>query len=312
MQTASSTRIYPVAGGKGGVGKSFVSASLGAFLAKLHQSVIVVDLDLGASNLHTLLGLPPPVNGLHQFLQKSVPDLASTAVSTAIPGLRLISSCQCNMEVASLYHQQKIKIINAIRRLEADYVLLDLGAGTHFNTLDFFLSGNQGIVVMTPEPTAIENTIRFIRSATIRKLKQLIKQHEFTAIVHEAVDQAQKGALNSPDIIERILRYDPDKENLMQRHLSAFSFHLVINQFRKTNDARIGDKLQMVCSRHFYSPFDHLGIINYDDRVHDSILSRTLYVHKYPYTAAAVDLRNIAGELINRTVSNHQPVKAAV
>ncbi|MFH1985609.1 MAG: P-loop NTPase [Pseudomonadota bacterium] len=312
MLASSSPCIFPIAGGKGGVGKSFVSASLGAFLAKLHQSVILVDLDLGAANLHTLLGLSPPVKGLHQFLNKSVLDLASVAVPTAIPNLQLISSCQCSMEVANLYHQQKIKIINAIRRLKADYVLLDLGAGTHFNTLDFFLSGEQGIVVMTPEPTAIENTIRFIRSVTIRKLKQLIKQHEFHVIVRDAVDQAQKGALNSPDVIERILRYDPDKKDLMLRCLGEFTFQLTINQFRKTNDARIGEKLRMVCSRHFYSRFDCLGLINYDDRVHDSILSRTLYVHKYPYTTAAVDLRNIAGELITRAINTPLSAEAVL
>jgi len=310
-QTPPSSTILPVAGGKGGVGKSFVAASLGAFLAKLHQSVILVDLDLGAANLHTLLGLPPPKTGLQQFIQKSASNLSEVAIPTAIPNLRLISSSLCTTEVANLHHQQKVKIINAIRRLEADYVLLDLGAGTHFNTLDFFLSDNQGTVVMTPEPTAIENTIRFIRSVTIRMLKQLIKQHEFHAIVRESVDMAQNGALNSPDIIERILRYDPGKKDLMQQHLSSFTFHLVINQFRKTNDARIGDKLKMVCGRHFYSGFDALGIVNYDDRVHDSILSRTLYVHKYPYTTAAVDLRNIAGEIINRTAHAQEPAKAA-
>ena len=66
----------------------------------------------------------------------------------------------------------------------------------------------------------------------------------------------------------------------------------------------------MVCSRHFYSRFDCLGLINYDDRVHDSILSRALYVQKYPYTTAAVDLRNMAGDLINRTIDNHPHAKA--
>jgi flagellar biosynthesis protein FlhG len=311
QQATSQSCILPIAGGKGGVGKSFVTASLGAFLAKLHQSVILVDLDLGAANLHTLLGLPPPKKGLHNYIDKSVSDLAAVAIPTTIPNLQLISSCHCTMEVANLHHQQKIKIINAVRRLAADYVLLDLGAGTHFNTLDFFLCDNQGIVTMTPEPTSIENTIRFIRSVTIRKLKQLIKQHEFHAIVRESVEQAQTGALNSPDIIERIIRYDPDKRSLMEQHLATFTFHLVVNQFRKTNDAQIGDKLRLVCGRHFYSGFDALGTIHYDDRVHDSILSRTLYVHKYPYTTAAVDLRNIAGEIINRMPSSPQAAEAA-
>lgn len=52
--------IYSIGGGKGGVGKSFVTASLGALLAGGGKSVALVDLDLGASNLHTFLGLPAP------------------------------------------------------------------------------------------------------------------------------------------------------------------------------------------------------------------------------------------------------------
>ncbi|MFW5989146.1 MAG: P-loop NTPase, partial [Desulfosudaceae bacterium] len=49
--------IYPVAGGKGGIGKSFITANLGYLLAKRGKRVLLADLDLGGSNLHTLLGL---------------------------------------------------------------------------------------------------------------------------------------------------------------------------------------------------------------------------------------------------------------
>ena len=301
MGATTTATILPVAGGKGGAGKSFITASLGAFLAKQQKSVILVDLDLGAANLHTLLGLKPPARGIHELIHKKISNLHDALVPTVVPNLQLISSCQCSMEVANLYHQQKLKIINSIHDLEADYVLLDLGAGTNFNTIDFFLCGHQGVLVFTPEPTAIENTIRFIRSVYIRRLKQLVKKHRFHAIVEKSVELAQRGVINSPDVIEAALQYDPDKKAMLLEQLSGFEFKMILNQFRKVNDAGLGEKLKTVFNRHFYSRFDYVGMINYDDRVHDSISAKNLYVHKYPYTMAAVDLRNIANDLLMRS-----------
>ena len=291
--------ILPIGGGKGGAGKSFVAAGLGALLAKQRKKVVLVDLDLGASNLHTMVGLKPPANGLHRFIDKSVTDMTKTAVPTLIPNLFLISSAQCSMEIANLYHQQKLRIIKAIRKLPYDFVLLDLGAGTSFNTLDFFLSAHAGILVFIPEPTSIENTIRFIKTIYLRKLKLLIKRHAFHSAVKESVDLAHKGQLNTPDIIDRVLKHDPEKEDLLRKSLARFHFNMILNQFRKTNDASLGKKIKIVCNRHFYSDFEFLGNIGYDDRVHDSVNLKKLFVNKYPYTETATDLKSITRELIS-------------
>jgi len=292
-------RILPIGGGKGGAGKSFVTAGIGTLLAKKRHKVVLVDLDLGASNLHTMAGINPPENGLHRFMNKSVSAMEKTAVPTMIPNLFLISSAHCSMEIANLYHQQKLRIIKAIRKLPFDFVLLDLGAGTSFNTLDFFLTSDSGLMVFTPEPTSIENTIRFIKTVYLRKLKKMIKNHPFHLAVKESVNLAQQGLLNTPDIIERVLKHDPEKEPLLRKSLARFNFNLVINQFRKKNDASLGEKIKIVCNRHFYSSFEFLGNISYDDRVHDSVNLKKLYVNKYPYTDTATDLKHIAGGLVS-------------
>ena len=213
-------QIIPIGGGKGGAGKSFVTGDLGALLAKQRKRVALVDLDLGGSNLHTMVGLPPPEKGLHGFIDKSVDTLEPVAVPTLIPNLYLISSAQCSMEIANLYYQQKIRIIKALQKLPYDFILLDLGAGTSFNTLDFFLTSNTGIMVFTPEPTSVENTIRFIRAVYLRKLKVLVKRHAFHATVKESVEKAHQGKLNTPDVIDHILKYDPEKEDLLRDSLN--------------------------------------------------------------------------------------------
>ena len=83
-------QIYSIGGGKGGSGKSFISASLGVSLATQGKKVVLVDLDLGASNLHTFLGLRNPPQGLECFIDKSSKRLDEVALATTIPNLYLM------------------------------------------------------------------------------------------------------------------------------------------------------------------------------------------------------------------------------
>jgi flagellar biosynthesis protein FlhG len=290
-------KIYPIGGGKGGVGKSFITASLGALIAKWGKKVVIIDLDLGASNLHTLLGMQSPSIGLNSFLDKTIQDLESTAVSTSIPNLFLISSFHCYMEIANLFYAHKVKIIEAIKRLPFDYVFLDLGPGTNFNMLDFFLTSKEGILICTPEPTSIENSFRFIKTIYYRKLKQMIKKHIFNSLQKDISKDNVKPGMKPSDIIEFVLKHDPEKERLLRSKLSKFKFKFIFNQFRNNLDATLGSQFETICNRHFYSLFEFLGYVNFDGRIQDAIFSKTLYVHRYPHTQSAVDLKNIAAKI---------------
>jgi len=289
--------IYPIGGGKGGVGKSFVAANLGASIAKQGHQVVLVDLDLGASNLHTFLGIENPKIGINSFLNKSIEKFENIAIPTNIPNLFFIGSLHCSMEISNLVYARKLKIIKAVRNLPFDYVILDLGAGTNFNTLDFFLTSNDGIFICVPEPTSIENAFRFIRATYLRKLKRIIKRHAFNAAVKDAVfspNPADNAAPQSRDIIDIVLKQDPDRELFLREKLSEFNFKLILNQFRKNIYPTLGQKIETVCNRHFYSTFQFLGNISYDERVAETVFSRKLYVHKYPYTTTSIDLKKTA------------------
>jgi len=288
--------IIPIAAGKGGVGKSFIAANLAALIAKRSHRVVLIDLDLGGSNLHTLLGIKNnATHGLQSFLDKTASRLEMVTVPTRISNLALISSANCSMEAANLHHAQKLKLVNAIKNLPCDFVLIDLGAGTNFNTLDFFLCSQSGLLVCNPEPTSIENTFRFIKAAYLRRLKQIINSHAFNKVVKSAVQSSSgPGGVTSTEIIELVLKYDPGREMFLRESIGRFQFNFILNQFRKNSDSTLGDKIKIVCNRHFYSPFDYLGSIDYDERVIDSISAKTLYVTEYADTKTALDLKQIA------------------
>lgn len=274
-------------------------------MAKWGKKVVLIDLDLGGSNLHTLLGINHQKGGINRFLDKTVKNLEDTAVSTFIQNLSFIGSSLCSMEVANLLHAHKLKIINAIQKLSFDYILLDLGTGTNFNTLDFFLTSNQGIFICTPEPTAIENSFRFIKAVYLRKLKQIVKRHSFNSAVKKAIIPQDHEAMTSPDVIEIMLKYDPDREKSLRNSLSEFKFKFILNQFRKNLDVTMGDKIEDLCNRHFYSNFQFLGTVGYDVRIHDSVLSKKIFTHRYPYTPPAMDMKKIAEKIINNRPWDH-------
>ncbi len=293
--------IYSIGGGKGGSGKSFIAASLGISLAKQGKKVVLVDLDLGASNLHTLLGQKIPQRGLDGFIDKRTDALEDAAQPTTIPNLYLISSTKCSLEIANLYYAQKIKLINAIKSLPFDYILLDLGPGTHYNTLDFFLIALEGLFVATPEPTAIENTFIFVKAVYLRKLKQALKKAGMCHIYQEEMAKLSRGTLKSPlDLISVLVQKDAVKGKVFEGLLNSLKFRLILNKFRGQINVNLGDQLVDVCNRHLYPNFYFLGNISYDTRVYDSIVARNVFIQTYPYTKTVSDLQNMTKNLMGQ------------
>ncbi len=160
--------IWAVAGGKGGVGKSVVAANLAVAVARRGLRCLLVDADLGGGNQTTLFGVEAPRTTLEAFLQGDEKDLVKVATPTRFHGLSLIYATSDTVGSANPKHSQKQKFIRHLKKAEADVVILDLGAGTSFNTLDLFLSARVQIVVTTPELTAIQNAYGFIKCASMR------------------------------------------------------------------------------------------------------------------------------------------------
>jgi MinD-like ATPase involved in chromosome partitioning or flagellar assembly len=165
---ANGPDIWAVAGGKGGVGKSVVAANLALGVAQYGLRCLLVDADLGGGNQHTMFGERAPSQALDAFINGDVPSLASVLKPSRFVGLTLALT-RCDAPgAANPKHSQKQKLIRNLQKADFDVVVLDLGAGTSFNTLDLFLSARVHLVVTTPEPTAVQNAYGFIKCAAQR------------------------------------------------------------------------------------------------------------------------------------------------
>src|SRR3989441_12309695 len=87
-------QVWAVGGGKGGAGKPLVAASLGIHLSQMGRRVILVDGDLGAPNLHTVLGLDPPALTLSDFVKRRFESIETVVSETGAPRLSLVSGAR--------------------------------------------------------------------------------------------------------------------------------------------------------------------------------------------------------------------------
>src|SRR6185503_9249027 len=203
-------QIWSIGGGKGGIGKSLLAASLGWQLARLGKRVVLVDADLGGANLHTCLGLPGPDRTLGDFIQRRVERIEDVVVDTPFPRLRLLSGASDFLGAANINYAQKVRVLNRIKGLDVDVVLMDLGAGTSFNIIDFFLAADVSLLVVVPEPTSIENGYRFIKSALYRRLRRAAVREDVRRIVDCALDARNPSGIRTPlDLMTAVEREDP-------------------------------------------------------------------------------------------------------
>ncbi|MDD4091057.1 MAG: AAA family ATPase [Smithellaceae bacterium] len=290
--------IWPIGGGKGGSGKSFITSSLGRLSAGLGRRTLVIDLDLGAANLHTLVGIPYPSKSFSDFLLKKVDRLDDTIVETPFENLFLISGAQDHFDIANLPYEQKIKTLRAIMKLDYDCILLDLGAGTSFNTIDFFLISQNGIFITTPEPTSIENVYRLIRSVYFRRIRYCFSVSQFKALEEEAIEQFGEGAFNKPECMMKVIERDhPEPYRDLQNDFNAFRFRLIINQMHKRDNAALGAHVCRIIEKHMGLQIDFTGNVSYDERVHDAICQQVSFLDRYPYTKTAGELRAVGRQI---------------
>jgi flagellar biosynthesis protein FlhG len=291
--------IWPIGGGKGGSGKSFLAGNLGIWLAKQGNRTLLIDADFGAANLHTMIGIPYQHTSLSDFLNKKVQSLVETVIETTTPNLFLISGAGNNLDMANMAYEQKMKIFRAISKLSYDFTLLDLGAGTSFNTIDFFLMSDSGIFVTTPEPTSIENVYRLMRAVYARKIRQLLKTHQFRTLLEETEARVKGAMAHNPEYLLSVIKeLEPEKGKIVGEALRAFQFKLVLNQFRKQDNPRIGGLICRIIEKHLGLPVKFIGNIAYDDLVHDAVCQKIPFLHRYPHTQTAMDLKNFCQHIL--------------
>jgi flagellar biosynthesis protein FlhG len=292
-------QIWSIGGGKGGIGKSLLAASVGWQLARMGRQVVLVDADLGGANLHTCLGLPMPQRTLADFIQRRVESIEEVATETAAPGLRLVSGAGDLLSAANIKHLQKVRVMSQVRALDVDVVLIDLGAGSSYNILDFFLLSDVSILAVVPEPTSIENGYRFIKSALYRRLRAAASTEAARHLVDAALDPRSPLGIRTPvELLARLERLDPQSAQALRREVASFQPRFVVNEVRDMADVAIGHQLVAACGRHLGVKASYAGFVHHDDAVWQSVRRRRLFMADAPTSRAAEEIRQLTRGLV--------------
>lgn len=291
-------QIWAIGGGKGGVGKSLIASNLGIMLARRNKKVILVDLDLGGANLHTCLGVELPEATLSDYIERKVENIENLVVETPIKNLWLISGARDSFGIANLKHSQKQRFINNLLELDANYLVFDLGAGTSFNTLDFFLAADLGIITLLPEPTSIENVYRFIKSAFYRKLKIIESSMDVKRIIDAIMLEKEGRSIKTPaDLLKEISSIDAELGFRIRQKMKSFSPKLIVNMIRAQSDVELGEAVSSVCKKYFGINTEVVGYIEYDNSVWQSVRKKTPLLMEYPNSKLVSNFNKIFSKL---------------
>lgn len=298
MSLKENKTIWAVGGGKGGTGKSFVSSSLAIQLASQKDDVLTIDADLGGPNLHTFLGIKEAKSDLGDFVTNKVTKLAETAIPTSFANLKLIKGSENVLFMANLNHYKKLRLIRQIKTLEEKRVIIDIGTGSSYNSLDFFLLSNPGILVITPEPTSIENTYYFLKSCIVRILKLYMDYYKIGNMTRKTINEIENDSKSIYSFFNTIISYNKSLAQLLYRALKNFKPCLVMNKVRSEKDLLLGYSIADVARKFLAVELSFVGSIPYDERVHWSLNKFVPFTLEYPDSQVTQSIKLISEKLV--------------
>jgi flagellar biosynthesis protein FlhG len=263
------SRIISVGGGKGGVGKSIVALNLAATMANMGKKVVLADMDLGAANLHLLLGIMRPKAGLQSLLDKKAEDPERVLTPTLLPNLKLLAGTGAVLGAANIGRLQKRRLVRKLRSLQADVVVVDVGAGVGYNVLDFYVLGGQKILVTTPQVPAIHDAYSFLKGAVLRVLHDCAEKDIDLALLAPAERSESTEKVSA--LLENLRKVRPTLADKVFSEINRFGAVMIGNQVEQPAQAGV---FRSVCKMvHDYLALDVsvLGWLPASSRISNSV-----------------------------------------
>jgi flagellar biosynthesis protein FlhG len=302
-------RVISVGGGKGGVGKSLVAANLAVAMARLGLRVTLVDADLGAANLHTLFGIHSVGPGLQSLLDHEIESLEQAAIATCIRGLHLVRGSSATVGAANLNHGQKTRLSRHILGLDADVVMIDVGAGTSFNTLDLFDLADVKLAVVTPQLTSMQNAYGFLKGAVLRDLRSVAAGDAVAVAALDAVGRGETARLG--ELISKLAATNSIWASAMTQRLWTFGARIIGNQVHRPTEARAFSALERLMRDFLGLETPVLGHLPTHETIHNSVSEGVPFTQHEGVDEPTRIIYEIAERLVFEQVESAGPVERA-
>ncbi len=298
-------RTVAIASGKGGVGKTVITANLSLSLAqqfgKRNSPVVAIDLDLGCGNLNACLGVRSPNGTINSFLSRKVPSLQHILTPTPQKHLHMVCSSYSGSPDMVLTDGLKKELLDEASALEASWVVMDLGAGTSADVLDLFLGATEKIIVITPEALSLHNAFLFLKTLILHYLWRELGKESFLSAVKPAwqkmIDDRQN--ISILELIDEIRDWDRYAAYVLTGLINDLKIKFLVNQYRgSSEDSHLKNfhhlLFKYLCVR---SNISYLGFVYFDEGIRKSVQGIKPFLLDCPDNQAAKDLRELAKRL---------------
>ena len=267
FNNGSKAEIWAVGGGKGGTGKTFLVSQLAAYLAFKGKQVILVDADFVGANVHSFFGIKKIPGTINDFFEWNEP-LEKLVIDVGIKNLGIIPGDYRSVNPGNVSHTQKLKLFRCIKRLKADYILLDLGGGSSNDTIDSFLSADRMIVVTVPEISATENLFQFAKKAFFRKLKSIQGTEDLRDTVKEVWANRKVHRLkNIVELVQHLKKSSNHINSIISKELADFSLYVILNKVRNAMEIQEGFSIRSICIKSIGFETFYTGYVEYDPQL---------------------------------------------
>ncbi|MBQ0052696.1 MAG: MinD/ParA family protein, partial [Treponema sp.] len=233
--------------------------------------------DFGGANLHTLLGLKNNHAGMGNFIYKQTSELTDLMQDTMEPNLKFIAGDCLYPGTANMDGLTKNKIIKKLSKMEVDYVILDLGAGTTYNTLDFYLLTYNSILVTTPELTSVLNAYSFLKSAAFRFfMRQFKARSEERKFIENYLRNSSSGTETSfLDLVQKTAEEFKDSCAEPLAELKKYRPQVIVNMGETSEDLEMAKRLRTLVQNKLGLQMDFVGFLPKDQRVSYAVALRS-------------------------------------
>ncbi|MFC1668469.1 P-loop NTPase [Chlamydiota bacterium] len=320
-------QIISICSGKGGTGKTIITANIGLALGMFSKRVTMIDLDLGKPNLAFRLGLLHPELTLDNFLRKkgrekrvdSLEDISYKAIIETqddqdtldttrdknhhndhcklIPGAKSIG-------IGDLQTGLKKRLIKNILQIPSEFILLDQSAGIHHTTIDLYLQRlyrnttnfhNQGILITLPhDPSSIFDIAQFIECAVYRQLdRYFFNIPEIHQCILQYKDPLTSNFSSLIDLADTITAIDRFSGDIVSEIINGFTIHILFNMVTEADVPLLKAKFQGIYNyfkKLMGISINYLGSLSYS---YDIVESCTLKKPFFTYFSDSQSTNNI-------------------
>lgn len=287
-------QLVVVGGGRGGAGKTLIASNLAIYFAQLGKAVTLIDYDATGSNLHAQFSLPAARTRTDVRGARATDD-GLLVQATEVPGLRVVPyPHDAARKEPTLRGARKARWIGSLRALPADYVIVDIGAGSSDLQCDLLLSSELPILVASCDPPGVESTYRLLSTLFVRRLRRAFSRDRLRIAFLDRILNEHGGLPNPLELLRLFSKLDPRLADTVRHESQQMTMNLVVNQTRARADAQLGEHLCELAKRHLGAAITELGHVEYDDSVWVSLRRSRPLLLDSPAAKSARNLERIA------------------